>query len=240
MHKPFETKSADSAQLDFACEFKLAGDEKPAGSIEGYASVFGLMDQGGDIVMPGAFKSSLGDWRKRKALPPMLWQHNPGTPIGVWTEIVEDEKGLKVAGELILDVPLAAATHALLKRKAVGGLSIGFRSRKDEIDRQTGARRLQQVELWEISLVTIPMLREAQISGVKSDFTSFNPRELEDALREEGGLSQRDSKAAVAILRKQLSREAREPEAPLRDGARDVLMTLRKATAAMRNQGHQK
>lgn len=233
MRTNLERKAVDDPSLlDFACEFKLAGDEKPVGTIEGYASVFNLMDRGGDIVLPGAFKSSLAEWRKQKAMPPMLWQHNPGTPIGVWTDLAEDEKGLKVTGELILEVPLAAATHALLKRKAVGGLSIGYRSRKDEIDRATGARRLQQVELWEVSLVTIPMLREAQISGVKSDM-NFNPREMEEALRE-GGLSRADSKAAVAIFRKTLSRDAKEPEAPLREGARDVLLTLRKATAAMR------
>ncbi len=219
------------SQLDFACEFKLAGDEKAAGTIEGYASVFGLMDQGGDIVMPGAFKATMADWRKRKSLPPMLWQHNPSTPIGVWTDLAEDEKGLKVTGELILDVPLAASTHALLKRQAVSGLSIGYRSRKDEIDRSTGARRLFQVELWEISLVTIPMLREAQISQVKG----FDPRELEAALRDEGGLSNRDAKAAVAILRKSLSRDAEEPEARLRDGVRDVLLSARKAVEALRS-----
>lgn len=227
-----EIKAAgEDSTLDFPFEFKLAADDSAPGTIEGYASVFGLMDQGGDIVMPGAFKATLSDWRKRKASPPMLWQHNPSTPIGVWTDVAEDEKGLKVTGELVLDVPLAAATHALLKRKAVGGLSIGFRSRKDEIDRATGARRLHQVELWEISLVTIPMLREAQISGVKG----FNPRELEAALRDEGGLSHSDAKAAIAVLQKSLSRDAKDPEAQLRDGARDVLLSLRKATEAMRS-----
>jgi HK97 family phage prohead protease len=127
--------------------------------------MFNLLDRGGDIVLPGAFKASLADWRKRKAQPPMLWQHDPYTPVGVWTELAEDEKGLKVTGELILDVPQAAAARALCLAGAVKGLSIGYRTIDYEIDRKTGVRKLKKLELWEVSLVTFPMLPEAQISG---------------------------------------------------------------------------
>lgn len=236
-----EKKEAGARErFDVAVELKLAEttEETVAGTIEGYASVFNLLDRGGDIVVPGAFKKSLADWRKKKQLPPMLWSHNPDEPIGVWTEISEDEKGLKVTGELILEVQQAKEAHALLKRKALSGLSIGFRTLEDEYDRQTGARHLKRIELWEISLCTIPMLPEAQISGVKAASAAelikrFNPREMEDALRD-AGLSRADAPKAISIFRDWLQRDAGEPGDPLREEARDVLMSLRKAVAVLR------
>lgn len=215
--------------LDFDLEIKLA-DDGAEGTIEGYGSVFGLLDRGGDIVEPGAFKASLAEWRKRKQLPSMLWQHDSSSPVGVWTEMVEDDKGLKVKGELILDVPQAAVARALMKRGAVKGLSIGYRTKEAEVDRVTGARRLKKVDLWELSLVTIPMLPEAQITGVKGD---FEPGAWERAFRDEG-LSIREAKLATSVARKLACRDGgrREPES--RDGAADVLLSLRKATAALR------
>jgi HK97 family phage prohead protease len=177
-------------RMAFDCEIKLAGDgaDTSVGTVEGYGSMFGILDRGGDIMEPGAFKSTLGDWRKRKQLPAMLWQHQHDNPVGVWTDIVEDEKGLKVSGNLVMDVPQAAVARALIKAGAVKGLSIGYQTRDALVDRQTGARRLKKVDLWEISLVTIPMLPEAQISGVKG---AFDPNSLERALRDEGGCQRR-------------------------------------------------
>jgi HK97 family phage prohead protease len=90
-------------------------------------------------------------------------------PIGVWTSLSENDKGLKVKGELILDgVPQAAVAHALLKRRAIKGLSIGYQTKQAEVDRTTGARMLKEVDLWEISLVTFPMMPEAQLTAVKA------------------------------------------------------------------------
>ncbi|MBN8994357.1 MAG: HK97 family phage prohead protease [Rhizobiales bacterium] len=217
--------------LDFAFEFK-ADEEGTAGTVEGYGSVFNLLDLGGDIILPGAFKKSLADWRKRKALPPMLWQHNPDDPIGIWTEIAEDEKGLRVKGELVLEVPQAKAAYELVKRGALKGLSIGYQTVEAEIDRTTGARLLKRVDIWEISIVTFPMMPEAQIADVKT--TNINPRELEDNLRD-AGLSQRDAKTAVAVLRKQLRRDAGENERPHGDGARDLLMSMRSFAKKLRS-----
>ena len=215
--------------LDFDLEIKLA-DDGTEGTIEGYGSVFGLLDRGGDIVEPGAFKASLAEWRKRKQLPSMLWQHDSSSPVGVWTEMVEDDRGLKVKGELILDVPQAAVARALMKRGAVKGLSIGYRTKEAEVDRGTGARRLKKVDLWELSLVTIPMLPEAQITGVKGD---FEPSAWERAFRDEG-LSIREAKLATSVARKLACRDGGRHEPESRDGAADVLLSLRKATAALR------
>ena len=216
-------------RLAFDCEIKLVGDD--VGTIDGYGSVFGLLDRGGDVVERGSFKATLAEWRRKKQLPPMLWQHDPYNPIGVWTDITEDEKGLKVKGSLVMDVPQAATARALIQAGAVKGLSIGYRSVKDEVDRQTGARHLKQVDLWEISLVTFPMLPEAQIAGVKSD---FDPRELERALRSDLNLSSAAAVKAVALFKKHLRDGGGQPEHDPRDGAKDMLMSLRRAAEALR------
>jgi uncharacterized protein len=213
----------------FDLEVKLAGDDATAGVVDGYGSVFGLLDRGGDIVMPGAFKASLADWRKKKALPPMLWQHDPYTPIGVWTDAAEDEKGLKLTGQLVLDVPQAASARALIAAGAVKGLSIGYRTRDYEIDRETGVRRLKKVDLWEISLVTFPMLPEALISGVKS----LDPRALEAELRQHCNLSNAAAVKAVAIVKQHLRDGGVSPDQDARDGVKDLIMSLRRAGTAL-------
>lgn len=227
-----ETKHGQAYDhLDFGCELKFVdGGDGQAGTIDGYASVFNIMDRGGDIVLPGAFKATLADWRKRKAQPPMLWYHDPSCPIGVWTELEEDEKGLRVKGEFIADIPQAAIVRAAMRAGAVKGLSIGYRSLDDEIDRTTGARRLKKVDLWEISPVTFPMLPEAQASA-KGD---FDPRALERALRADLNLSSADAVKAVAIVKQHLRDGGGQAEPAPRDGKADLLMSLRKASASLR------
>lgn len=220
-------------KLDFSCEFKFAGEDDDIGTVTGYASMFNLMDLGGDIVLPGAFKASLAESKRQKKKIPMLWQHNSDEPIGIWDELSEDDKGLKVKGSLIMDVPQATAARALIKGGAVSGMSIGFRTKEAEIDRTTGARKLKKLELWEVSLVTFPMLPEAQISGVKN-FGEFNPRQLEQAFRE-GGLSNSAAKAATAIMRDKFLRDGgSKSEDQTRDGIRDLLLNMRKLSGALR------
>lgn len=215
-------------RLAFDCEIKLADGDAAAGTIEGYGSVFGLVDRGGDIVAPGAFKASLASWKKKKQAPAMLWQHDSYNPVGVWSELIEDEVGLKLKGQLVLDVPQAASARALIAAGAVKGLSIGYRTLDYEIDRATGVRTLKKVELWEISLVTFPMLPEAQISGVKGE---FDARSFERALRAQG-LSEREAKLAVSVARKLDLRDGGQDERAARDGSAELLMSLRQAKAA--------
>lgn len=136
-----------------------------AGVIEGYASLFGVADTGGDIVIAGAFTQSLA--RRGAGGVKMLWQHNAAEPIGVWTSIVEDVKGLKVTGRLDLSVARAREALSLIRGGAVDGLSIGFRAVGARADRKSGLRRLTEIDLWEISVVTFPMLTQARISTVK-------------------------------------------------------------------------
>lgn len=144
-------------------DFKSVGGD---GSFEGYASLFGAEDLGRDMVMPGAFHGSL---RKRGARGvKLLYQHDPNEPIGVWTKIAEDANGLFVQGQLLGDVARAREVLSLMRAGAIDGLSIGYHVVKAQADRKTGLRRLMEVDLWEISVVTFPMLPQARISAVKT------------------------------------------------------------------------
>jgi hypothetical protein len=135
------------------------------GEFEGYASLFDVVDLGRDVVAPGAFRDSLA--RRGPSGVKLLWQHDPGSPIGVWREIAEDGKGLRVRGRLDLAVARAREVLALMRSGAVDGLSIGFRTERARKDAATGVRRIDRLDLWEISIVTFPMLPGARVASVK-------------------------------------------------------------------------
>ncbi len=143
------------------------------GGVEGYASLFGVEDQGRDMVMPGAFRASLA--RRPAADVRLLFQHDPAQPIGVWEEIREDARGLYVRGRLIEEVARAREVLALIREGALDGLSIGFHARKASRDARTGQRRLHEIDLWEISIVTFPMLPGARVAAMKARATAAFP-----------------------------------------------------------------
>jgi HK97 family phage prohead protease len=136
------------------------------GTVEGYASLFGAIDQANDMVLPGAFAQTLRQRDIRRV--PMLFQHDPAEPIGVWLALEEDWLGLYARGRLIPEVARAKELLSLLQAGAADGLSIGFRTVKARVDPKTRVRRLHQVDLWEISLVTFPLLAEARVRTVKA------------------------------------------------------------------------
>lgn len=136
------------------------------GVFEGYASLFGVPDLGKDAVVPGAFADSLA--RRGASGVRLLWHHDPAEPIGRWLSIAEDAKGLRVQGRLNLAVERAREIHALMRDGAIDGLSIGFRVERARTERSTGLRRLEKLDLWEISVVTFPMLPGARVSAVKT------------------------------------------------------------------------
>jgi HK97 family phage prohead protease len=150
------------------------------GRFAGYASVFGKLDEGGDIVMPGAFRASLS-LRGRHRIK-MLFQHDPKEPVGTWDKIVEDGFGLWVEGRLVGEVPRADALRRLIARGAVDGLSIGFRTVKSTRDPKGGHRRLWEIDLWEISIVTFPMMDLARIAPGKPPGTARLERSLQAAM----------------------------------------------------------
>ena len=137
------------------------------GTFTGYASLFGKADLGRDMVMRGAFRASLA--RRGVAGVKMLYQHDPAEPIGVWLEIREDGEGLFVKGKLTTEVARAREVLSLMRAGALDGLSIGYRTVRGRTEKASGIRRLLEVDLWEISVVTFPMLPDARVSSVKAD-----------------------------------------------------------------------
>jgi HK97 family phage prohead protease len=135
------------------------------GTVEGYASLFGEIDQARDMVMRGAFADTLASRGIRRI--PMLFQHDPAEPVGIWLELREDFRGLFARGRLIPEVARGRELISLLREGAIDGLSIGFRASKARIDPKTRIRRLHAVDLWEISIVTFPLLAGARVRSVK-------------------------------------------------------------------------
>ncbi|WP_353185258.1 HK97 family phage prohead protease [Bosea sp. (in: a-proteobacteria)] len=138
----------------------------PDGIFEGYASLFRIPDLGKDVVEPGAFRDSLA--RRGASGVKLLWQHDPAEPLGRWLSLAEDSRGLFVRGRLSLAVARAREILALMREGAIDGLSIGFRPERARNEPRTGLRRLERVDLWEVSIVTFPMLPQARISAVKA------------------------------------------------------------------------
>lgn len=136
------------------------------GSFSGYASLFGQTDLAKDVVERGAFRKSLAD--RGAAGVRMLFQHDPAQPIGVWTEITEDPRGLFVRGRLTDGVGRAGEVLKLMRAGALDGLSIGFRTVRSRNDKEKGLRRILEADLWEISVVTFPMLPGARVAQVKN------------------------------------------------------------------------
>jgi len=161
-----------------------------SGEFEGYGSVFGVKDSYSDIIVPGAFAKSLAAWQEKGRLPALLWQHNMSEPIGIYTEMREDETGLFLKGRLLIDDdPLAKRAHAHMKAGSLSGLSIGYVLNDYEYDKTKDAFMLKEVDLWEVSLVTFPANDEARISNVKSLLERGEtppPSKVEKALREVG------------------------------------------------------
>ncbi len=136
------------------------------GKFAGYASVFDAVDDGGDVVLAGAFRKSLQK-RGHEGIR-MLFQHDPKEPVGIWDRIAEDGFGLWVEGRLVLGVPRADALRRLIETRAIDGLSIGFRTVKAAREPASGRRRISEIDLWEISIVTFPMLASARIGQGKT------------------------------------------------------------------------
>lgn len=134
------------------------------GHFAGYASVFDVVDSQRDRMHAGAFRQSL---RARETPVKLLWQHQWENPIGVIEQIFEDAKGLFIRGRLLMDVAKAREAYALLKAGALRGMSIGYQVKKSRRDPDTGVRELLEVDLWEVSIVTLPANARANVTVVK-------------------------------------------------------------------------
>jgi HK97 family phage prohead protease len=205
--------------FDFTLDTKSVTD---AGEFEGYASTFGNVDQGGDIVEPGAFIESVVKAKSDGRVIPMLWQHDQSEPIGIWKDIAEDAKGLYVKGQLILEGdPTAQRAYGKLKAKALGGMSIGYgipAGGSEPDPKRRGITRLSKIDLREISLVTMPMNIQARVTTVKAILEGGSlptVREFEEHLRDAGF----SKSLATAIAGKAAPHLRGEPDALANDAA---------------------
>ena len=193
-------------------EIKLASDDFDAktGEFAGYGAIFGNIDSYGDVIAKGAFKGTLREWEERGKYPPMLLQHGGGgfmssaddmLPVGQWTEMEENSKGLKVRGKLFaLSTERGQYIYEGMKSGALDGLSIGFRTKKFTMGtKPSEARRtLEEIDLMEVSIVTFPAHGKARVSNVKAAESVKTIREFEDFLRDVGGFSHAKAKAIAA------------------------------------------
>lgn len=190
-------------------EVKFATEGVSAkGEFSGYGAVFGNVDGHGDVIRPGAFKTTLADWKKTGKLPPMLLQHggwgmtdSDQMPIGKWMQMAEDDKGLQVTGKLInMDTERGKTIYGALSEGVLDGLSIGYHARKFELGAKPDEprRTLISVDLIETSIVTFPANGKARILAVKAALGITSPREFERFLRDAGGFSHAQAKAIAA------------------------------------------
>lgn len=129
--------------------------------ISGYASVFGILDSQNDVIVKGDFRSV--ESRNVK----LLWQHDPNRPIGLVKSLSEDEYGLKFEAEINNKIEVGREASELIKQKAICGLSIGFSINSSSYN-EKGMRVIDDVNLAEISVVTFPANKQAEITHVKN------------------------------------------------------------------------
>ena len=167
------------------------------GVVEGYASVFGVVDSHATSVEKGAFARSLGEWKKRGEFPGLYMQHDMSMPLGVWEAMSEDDKGLKVTGRLAKS-GFGDHTAQLFEMGAIRGLSIGFIPRKWREDGKV--MRFDDVDLIEVSMVTRPSNSKAKASLRSEDVRSsiLTVRDFEEALQVHLGYSARAAKSIAA------------------------------------------
>lgn len=212
-------------------DFKQVNEE---GAFEGYASIFGAEDLGRDIVEPGAFAKSLRARGPRGIK--MLFQHDPNEPIGVWQTVREDARGLYVAGHLLPDIARAREVLALMRAGALDGLSIGFHTVKSRAEAKSGARHLLEVDLWEISVVTFPMLPEARVRSVKRGRHDLpTERKLERWLTRDAGFSRMEARTIIGVGYKALLSRRDAGESADQDAAA-LIREIRRATQIFTDQ----
>lgn len=170
---------------DFKFYVKAVEDK---GSFEGMAAVYGNVDLGGDIIEPGAFTQTI---KGKGGKVPLLWQHDQREPIGMGT-LRDSKEGLLITGQLVLESDVARKALGLMKAEVLKGLSIGYDTVVSEYDKARDVRKLKEVKLWEVSLVTFPMNPKAQVTAVKSRIEELDSliRMQLDEVRRGGSLCQ--------------------------------------------------
>ena len=191
-------------------ELKFSGSNAAdIGTFSGYGSVYSVIDDGGDLIAPGAFADSLARLKAQGRGVPMYMQHGAALgadprPVGVWTKIEEDANGLRVEGKLVgLDTETGRYHYALVKEGAMSGLSIGYSGVKAEYGKKPGdpRRTIKTATLREISIVDQPMNAHARLTGLKSIEELLTMADAEDYLKSVG-MSGRQATAFVSRVKR--------------------------------------
>ncbi|WP_370308326.1 HK97 family phage prohead protease [Sphingobium abikonense] len=191
------------SELGWGFEIKTIDE---AGYIAGIAAGYGNVDHGGDVIMPGALTKAIAG----RATVPMLLFHDHKRPVGAWSKFVESDAGLHVEGKIAIKSEAGRDAHALAEARALGGLSIGYKTIRHRFEGKT--RQLHELALHEVSLVPVGMNDRAVITHIKSlveDGGMPSVREFEEFLRDAGGFSK---SMAAAIAAKATPHLRGEPE----------------------------
>lgn len=208
--------------VDFSMhEIKAGKDDDGSMTFSGYGAYFNNIDSYGDIIVPGAFKNAVNYAKRTGDYPALMVQHGADgyTPVGIFTKMAEDENGLYVEGKLA-DTERGREYYTLMRmepRPAIKGMSIGYFTKKAEYPSEENrksfpkgcTRKILDVELVEISLVTVPANKKATITGVKSEFVI---RDAEKALKE-AGYSSSEAKTIISIIKSTVMDDENTPAA---------------------------
>ncbi|QWL58216.1 HK97 family phage prohead protease [Aeromonas jandaei] len=143
--------------------------ESEEGVFEAYGNVKWVVDSYREVAVDGAFKKSIARHKSEGTMPKMLWNHNPDIVIGKWIDMEEDEIGLKVKGQLALNTQKGRETYELLKMGALDSLSIGFTAPKESYGAKDNVTYLEEIDLYEVSVVTFPANKESIVTSIKSE-----------------------------------------------------------------------
>lgn len=200
---------------------KFSNDRE--GVFEGYASIFENVDADGDVMKSGAFSDVL----RRGEHVAMFFNHDKfGIPIGKWTNLEEDSRGLYAKGELTVGNSQSNDIRAAMKHGTVSGLSVGFRVEADGLYKtDTGHAFTRIAKLFEISLCTFPANDQATLTAIKSMDGIFTLSDAEDWLRDAAGLSRKQAQTFISRLKSAIRSDSEGPD--LSDDAEKIVNLLK-------------
>lgn len=209
-------------------------DVKPDGSFKGYGATFGNVDLGGDICDEKCFDRTLKEMQSKDAMPAMFASHDSREPIGEWSVVEKDKRGLYMEGSLWLGagIPKAEQHYRQMRSRGPKGLSIGYITQKAvPEDKKPGVRRLMDVDLLEVSPTPFPMNPKARITGVKSALEGLSVIDLRSAERilRDAGLSAEESKRFLSCLKAGINAE--------RDAERELIEAMNTLTHTITPKG---
>ena len=187
----------DDLIIKSSTDLELHKFDGEVGAIQAYVTTFNNADVVGDVISPTALDKYVKEFNEQKQRLPMLWQHDKNELIGEWTKFEINSRGVKGTGEIFTDVTRGNDVRNLIKRGAVGSVSIGFKATDYESIDKTGGRLFKEIQLIETSVVINPANPKARITSAKNEEGQIDIRKLEEILRDVD-LTQKERKLLLA------------------------------------------